>query len=143
MDVKVNTDLIRKLRQDRALSQEELATAAGLSLRTVQRIESDGIASLESKKALAGVFGIDSAGLDDRREEKAEVEQALQREVRLGTIGAIVGGLSAYAAITLAVVQGKTSLGEAGVSYAFVAALTGFVCMLIGFAAKRRRRARA
>ncbi len=31
--------LIRKLRQDRDISQERLAEAAGLSLRTIQRVE--------------------------------------------------------------------------------------------------------
>lgn len=42
MDVKVDTALIKQLRQNRALSQEELAVASGLSLRTVQRIEAEG-----------------------------------------------------------------------------------------------------
>jgi len=39
-------------------SQEELAIASGLNLRTVQRIEKEATASLQSKKALASAFGI-------------------------------------------------------------------------------------
>lgn len=43
-------------RQQRAWSQAQLAESSGMSLRTVQRIEKDGKASLESAKALAAVF---------------------------------------------------------------------------------------
>lgn len=139
MDVKVDTALIKQLRQNRALSQEELAVASGLSLRTVQRIEAEGIASLESKKALAGVFGVDASDLDDTREEKAETARAQQKEVRLGMAGALLGGIMAYAAITYSAVTGHLSAGEAGAYYAIIGAATGFVCMFIGLAAKRRR----
>lgn len=62
--MKVDAELIVKLRNERCWSQEELATAAGLNLRTVQRIEREGAVSLQSKKALASVFEIDANALD-------------------------------------------------------------------------------
>ena len=45
-------------RQQRAWSQTQLAEISGLSLRTIQRIEKSGKASLESVKALASVYSL-------------------------------------------------------------------------------------
>jgi len=45
-------------RQQRAWSQTQLAEVSGLSLRTIQRIEKNGKASLESVKALASVYSL-------------------------------------------------------------------------------------
>ena len=47
---------IQRLRTDKGWSQEELAMHSGLSVRTIQRIENDKRASLESLKCLAAVF---------------------------------------------------------------------------------------
>jgi len=58
MQMKIDRTLLKQLRLERALSQEELAIAAGISARTVQRMEAEGSASLESQKAVAAVFGI-------------------------------------------------------------------------------------
>jgi len=55
-DVKLNKDKIQKLRAIKCWSQDELATASGLSVRTIQRVEKSGTASLETTKALASVF---------------------------------------------------------------------------------------
>lgn len=51
--------LIQKLRLQKGWSQEQLAELAGLSVRTVQRLEGGQPGSLESLKALAAVFEID------------------------------------------------------------------------------------
>lgn len=56
--MKINADLVIKLRKEKLWSQEELAIATGLNLRTIQRIEREASASLQSKKALASVFDI-------------------------------------------------------------------------------------
>jgi len=55
-DVKLNKDKIQKLRAIKCWSQDELALASGLSVRTIQRVEKNGTASLETTKALASVF---------------------------------------------------------------------------------------
>ncbi|MFC3093617.1 DUF4177 domain-containing protein [Alteromonas sediminis] len=62
--MKVDSEQIIQLRRDHGWSQEELAVSAGLNLRTVQRIEKEGVISLQSKKALASVFSIDLSTLD-------------------------------------------------------------------------------
>lgn len=64
MRMKINLELLKKLRTEKAWSQDELAIASGLSLRTIQRIEKDGNAALESKKALASAFDIKARDLD-------------------------------------------------------------------------------
>ena len=51
--------MIKKLRKQHYYSQEQLATLAGVSLRTIQRIESGHSASLETLKSLAAVFEIE------------------------------------------------------------------------------------
>lgn len=63
MDMKVKSALIRKYRTERLWSQEQLAQASGLGLRTIQRLESRGSASSESIKSLAAVFEVKSESL--------------------------------------------------------------------------------
>ena len=64
MEMKINHKLVRELRTNANWSQEELAAVSGLSLRTIQRVENDGTASLETRKALASAFGVSTKGLD-------------------------------------------------------------------------------
>ena len=62
--MRVNAALVLKLRKERSWSQDELATASGLNLRTIQRIETSGSASLQSKKAVAAALDIHTRDLD-------------------------------------------------------------------------------
>jgi transcriptional regulator with XRE-family HTH domain len=64
MSMRVNATLIIKRRKERSSSQEELAIASGLNLRTIQRIECHASASLQSKKAVAAALDIDTRDLD-------------------------------------------------------------------------------
>ena len=57
MDMKINADRVKSERQKRAWSQEHLAAAAGLGIRTIQRLETVGTTSNETVKSLAAVFG--------------------------------------------------------------------------------------
>jgi transcriptional regulator with XRE-family HTH domain len=50
--------LIRKLREDRGISQEQLAEATQLSLRTIQRVEAGHRVSYASLRALAATFDL-------------------------------------------------------------------------------------
>ena len=56
--MRISSATVRRLRTGRGWSQEQLAAAAGLSLRTIQRVESDGSASRETRTSLAATFGI-------------------------------------------------------------------------------------
>ena len=64
MDVKVDKDKIKALRVVKSWSQEMLAEEADLSLRTIQRMELDGSASLKSRLAVAQALGVEPAALD-------------------------------------------------------------------------------
>lgn len=55
----IDSDLVKKLRAAKPWSQEQLSQASNLNLRTVQRLENTGKASLESVRALAAAFEVD------------------------------------------------------------------------------------
>ena len=59
--MKIDSALVRKLREERAWSQEHLAGVSGVSLRTIQRVEAEGTASLETRMALAAAFNVSPA----------------------------------------------------------------------------------
>ena len=62
--MKINAALVMEQRLKRALSQDELAIMSGLNIRTIQRIENDGVASLQTRKALAAALEMDVHDLD-------------------------------------------------------------------------------
>ena len=66
-DVQLNNSKIQRLRIQRCWSQEELASASNLSVRTIQRVEKKGNASLETIKALASVFEVTPIDLQDNK----------------------------------------------------------------------------
>ena len=55
---------VQKLRLKKGWSQQQLADFSGLSVRTIQRIESGQPASMETLKSLAAVFEVDFANLN-------------------------------------------------------------------------------
>lgn len=100
--------LIQKLRLKNGWSQQQLATASGLSARTIQRIEAGHPPSVESLKSIAGALEIDFTTLTEepkmetetkRREEEQEREafQYVQRlrkfQTSLVTYIVVVAGL--------------------------------------------------
>ena len=56
--VKIDGKRIKQLREARGWSQEHLASICGLSPRTVQRLETEGNASLESRMAVAAALEV-------------------------------------------------------------------------------------
>jgi len=61
--MKVDSEKLRLLRETRGWSQEHLAAVAGISARTLQRMEADGSASADSRMAVAAALGLDVAEL--------------------------------------------------------------------------------
>lgn len=57
--MRIDPHRVRALRQSRHWSQEQLANACGLNLRTIQRLESGARGSTESVRALAAVFEVE------------------------------------------------------------------------------------
>lgn len=58
--MKIDSDIVRKLRTARGWSQEQLGVVSGLSLRTIQRLENGENGSIESVRALATAFDVDT-----------------------------------------------------------------------------------
>jgi DNA-binding XRE family transcriptional regulator len=79
--MKINADVLIQLRKNRGWTQEELAKAAGLNLRTIQRIEKETLASLHSKKSLASAFNIDFHDLD--YEEKQMLQELIGKTIAI------------------------------------------------------------
>jgi len=110
--MQINTDAkkIKRWREDRSWSQEHLADAAGLSLRTVQRIENGEGASRDSVMALAAAFNVDviSMTVDARTEAKAAAQRKrtkIKDALRMGfliNLACYVLGLLVFTAISLA-----------------------------------------
>ena len=67
--MRIDAEQVVELRTNHTWSQDELATATGLSLRTIQRIENEGTASLQSVKAIAAAFEVDMEHLKLSREK--------------------------------------------------------------------------
>lgn len=62
--MKINAVTVIEARKKRSWSQDELAIASGLNLRTIQRIERESSASLQSRKALAAALDLDVQDLE-------------------------------------------------------------------------------
>ncbi len=106
--MKLHSGLVFALRTARSWSQEELATASGLNIRTIQRIETAHLASLQSRKALASVFQIDIKDLEDK--ECAAMTTYEYKTVEIGLKRGFLSGLKASGFPDLGVllnVQGK------------------------------------
>jgi transcriptional regulator with XRE-family HTH domain len=72
--LEVDGDKIRRLRIQRAWSQEQLADVAGIGYRTVQRIETSGKATFESLQAIAAAFELSPDELQKRQDPPVPAE---------------------------------------------------------------------
>jgi transcriptional regulator with XRE-family HTH domain len=82
VDMQLNSNRIRTGRERRAWSQEHLAEVAGLSLRTIQRVETSGSASFETAKSLAAVLEVEVSTLRAPPESVQPGPPRHRREVR-------------------------------------------------------------
>jgi DNA-binding XRE family transcriptional regulator len=137
MGIVIDKKHVKKLRNQQAWSQDHLASASSLSLRTIQRIENDGSCSLESKKALAGVFNIKPSDLDIQV-DPIENLAASKRGRMFGFAGVTLGLVCAYIGITLSLISGQVSSSDAGFYYGAVGAFCGVCCGLIGVLSNKR-----
>jgi transcriptional regulator with XRE-family HTH domain len=100
MNMKINIELLNKLRKEKSWSQDELATICNLSLRTIQRIEKEGNASLESKKALASAFDIEASDFDLNENSSAVTDDKTENfyfRIEDGAkLSEVIGGAYAY-----------------------------------------------
>jgi len=137
-EMKLNSRLIRKLREDRAWSQDHLAAAAGLSLRTVQRIEAEGNASPESRLSLAAALQVDAATLvavvEPAAAERFAAASAAEPAARsragsiIGTLAGFIGASVGVACAWIAASHGAHSSAELGITQGVLATVYGVTC---------------
>jgi XRE family transcriptional regulator, regulator of sulfur utilization len=107
--------IVRKLRLKRGWSQNQLAEMAGVTTRTIQRIEQGHRPSMETCKALASVFEVDLSLLQpedetmqNETELKADEQQALLYAKRMKEFYEFLFTYVVLAAVFLVVFKGLT-----------------------------------
>ncbi|MEM8862236.1 MAG: helix-turn-helix domain-containing protein [Chloroflexota bacterium] len=85
MKINIDSDKIRLWRKERGWSQEQVAEKAGISLRTIQRMENSGAASSDSAASVADAFGTKIT--DFMIDEDAQSERAAADQLSKGLIG--------------------------------------------------------
>ena len=96
----IDAEQVRDQRIKRGWTQQHMAEVADLSLRTVQRIENQGVASNESVSALSAVLDVPREQLLQRQERSPRQRSAERRLVWLTAVAA-AGGASFGAILTL------------------------------------------
>ena len=81
----INSSRLKKLRQERQWSQDQLAKLTGLNLRTIQRLEAGSKISTESLRALASVFEVPTDSLLATNDEPSQSAlNAIYTGLRMG-----------------------------------------------------------
>lgn len=99
MEMKLDSKLIKSEREKRAWSQQHLARVSGLGIRTIQRIENTGSASLESVKALASVFDMDIEKLQGHSHTGPQIlrsRSAKSKRIGLATLIAVLIAIAGF-----------------------------------------------
>ena len=73
-NMKLDSSSVRRLREAKNWSQEQLAKASGVSLRTIQRVETEGTASRETRVCLAAALDVDVTLISEIRNETGKVQ---------------------------------------------------------------------
>ena len=125
---------IRELRKQKYWSQDQLAQMSGLSLRTIQRIERDQKAGLESLKALSAVFDIEISELQREAVDAVGIITAEQSDkVKKEAYAESVMGLYKLTAIAIFTLVPAFifSLNDT-VEWGFIGLLAVSWCVIIG-----------
>ena len=93
----IDAQQLKQLRTSKAWTQQQLADASGLSLRTIQRLERYGTGASESVLCVAAALNIDSSLLiSDTSFEVVSQPQAfsLPQLVVAALVGGVIGAIS-------------------------------------------------
>jgi len=130
MKRKVNAELVKRLRSEKGWTQEELAIAADLSTRTVQRLETIGGGSINSIKSIASALEVEMHNI----EEKPRTQLV---GVRWGYAGVIIGTICGVGGTIFDWTTGGGTSFQAGVNMALIGTLAGASCAFINWASKK------
>lgn len=123
MKMQVNALKIKQLREQRCWSQLQLSEMAGISLRTLQRVEAKSVASQETVKSIAAVLEIDCDQLLPQIDEvfPLKSEQLSQSEQDVDSKPAPNEHIATRKEliITLLVLMASAAIGFGGVFFAY------------------------
>lgn len=150
MQIHADGAQVRRRRDERGWSQEHLAAAAGISLRTVQRIERGEKAARESVMALAAAFGVDVAALTVDAEAEAAATERENRSkdlarLRLSALIHLAGylfGMMVFGAIGMGMGD-STIMRWAAIWWTVAIAGHGLVLAVVELVARHRGLERA
>ena len=129
----INPDKLVALRKERGWSQEKLAAICGISERTIQRVERDGLCSLDTKMALASGLGIAPSDL------KAASAKFQSTTIMItswaGALGLLILGTITPIIILITAQDGKWEMASMAVVWSLTCVL---VSMNFGFRATYR-----
>ena len=74
----IASELIKRLRKERGWTQQQMAEICDLSLRTIQRVEKDGVGSLETSKSMASAFGLELAEVTEPENAKQSLSERIK-----------------------------------------------------------------
>ncbi|WP_085298877.1 helix-turn-helix domain-containing protein [Cognaticolwellia mytili] len=99
--MEINAFKVKNLRSEQHWTQQHLADACGISLRTVQRVERYGNASNETLMSLASVFNVEKKSLVLETEPVEVIEQVSafnpkQQLIAATVAGAVIGASLMY-----------------------------------------------
>lgn len=120
--MEINAEIIKKYRQKRCWSQLQLAEMAGISMRTLQRVEAQSTASLETIKSIASVLEISSEDLlqqeDTSNLDATKVDSTYQRKRTQLIVGVVLVCIVNVVALALLFYQREQqAIDEATFSY--------------------------
>ena len=131
MERSINGQLLKCLRVEKSWSQEELAIAAGVSPRTIQRLEAEQSGSLRTLKGVASALEVDMHNLE-------KIPRTQLVGVRWGYAGAIFGVACAVIAVVLDLVVGDGTTADAGIALGIIGLIGGVSMAVIGALADRK-----
>lgn len=94
----INASAVKEERLNKGWTQQQLADVSGLSLRTIQRVESQGLGSMETCNALCSVLEAERRTLLEAR--KGDDPQSRIRFIAL-IVGGAVAGFACGVSVTL------------------------------------------
>jgi len=127
---------VKRLREQRTWSQEHLATVADLSLRTIQRVESEGTGSLETRAALASALGVTAAALMPPGSAHLH-PLGLARRIPGKPLGIVCGSSGALLGMRCALLAINGISLERGIEGGLLGVWAGITCAIAGAVSDR------
>ena len=103
----VDAKKVKLLRSQKNWTQQHLADVCDISLRTIQRVEKDGVASHETVSAYAAIFELDSSDIiltpEEFENNKRHIDSSRRGNTFLGAlfIAVFIVGIGSGVGLTL------------------------------------------